>query len=484
MTIILDNPDVIIIQKIKNMSNNKPLSFLSIVLITIVSVDSIRNLPATAIFGSQIFFFFIGACFLFLLPCAFISAELSAHESVQKSNQGGIYYWLKAAFGDNIAFVGIWFQWLENVIWYPAILSFIAGTLAYIVSPESAANLTNNKFYILGVILIIFWSLTFINLRGIKLTAKISNLCTIFGLILPMGIIILLGLNWLMSDNPSQITLTTQSLMPDFTNKNLWISLTGIILSFSGIEIATVYVRDIENPKQKFPKALLIATFIIAATLLLGSLAIAVAVPNHEINLISGIMQALDIFLSKYQLNYLLPVMGCMVVLGAIGSVLNWIIAPTTGLHMAAVDGRMPKIFTQENQHKAPAPLLLLQAIFTSVLSTIYLLLPSINSAYWLLTVLASQIYMFMYLLMFAAAIKLRKTYKNTEDNFTIGKSYISTYIVAIVGMIGCIITIIAGFIPPDSMNIGSHAYYEALLVFGLLILSLPPFVINRYNFK
>ena len=466
------------------MSSPKPLSLLSIVLITIVSVDSIRNLPATAIFGSQIFFFFIAACLLFLLPCAFISAELSAHESQQKSNHGGIYYWLKAAFGEKIAFVGIWFQWLENVIWYPAILSFIAGTLAYIISPDNPGYLTSNRHYILIVILMIFWVLTFVNMKGLKLTAKISNLCTIFGLIVPMTIIILLGLNWIMSDSVNQISITSASLIPDFSNKNIWVSLTGIILSFSGIEIATVYVRDIDNPKQKFPKALFIATFVIATTLLLGSLAIAVSVPNKEINLISGIMQAMDIFLSKHHLNYLLPVMGGMVVLGGIGSLLNWIIAPTTGLHMAAVDGLMPKIFTRENKYKAPSPLLLLQAILTTVLSTIYLLLPSINSAYWLLTVLASQIYMFMYILMFAAAIKLRKTYKTSDHTFTIGKSYLSTYITATIGIVGCVITIIAGFIPPESMDIGSDKYYECLLVLGLIILALPPFIINKFNYR
>ncbi|MBP9722667.1 MAG: amino acid permease [Gammaproteobacteria bacterium] len=463
-------------------NNKKPLSFLSIILITVVSVDSIRNLPATAIFGGQIFFFFLGACILFLLPCAFISAELSAHES--SSNEGGIYYWLKEAFGDQVAFIGIWFQWLENVIFYPAILSFVAGTLAYIISPSNALELSANKNYILIVILSIFWLLTLINLYGIKLTARISNLCTIFGLLLPMSIIILLGLDWIISGNNIQIPLSISSLWPDFTNQNLWVSLTGIILSFSGIEIATVYVRDIEKPKQKFPKAIIISTFIIASTLLLGSLSIAVSVPTAEINLIAGIMQALEIFLHKHNMITFLPIMGIMVVLGAIGCVLNWIIAPTTGLHMAAMDGLMPKVFKLENKYKAPYPLLLLQAILTSLLTAVYLLLPSINGAYWLLTVLASQIYMLMYLMMFAAAIKLRKTYKNTDKNFTIGKHHYSTYIVASIGVLGCLITIVSGFIPPESMNIGSVLNYEALLFSGLIILSLPPFIINKINNK
>lgn len=467
-------------QSINNKNNKKPLSLLSIILITIVSVDSVRNLPATAIFGSQIFFFFIGALILFLLPCAFISAELSAHES--EKNQGGIYYWLKEAFGSNIAFVGIWFQWLENVIFYPAILSFVAGTLAYIIYPDNPALLNNNKYYILFVILSIFWLLTFINIMGLRLTSKISNFCTIIGLIIPMAIIISLGLDWIVTGNTSQIVINSSSILPDFTNQNLWVSLTGIILSFSGIEIATVYVRDINKPQQQFPKALLFSTFIIATTLLLGALAIAVSVPNKEINLISGIMQALEIFLSKYNMTSLLPFMGGMVVLGGIGSVLNWIIAPTTGLHMAAMDGLMPKIFKHENKYKAPVPLLILQASLTSVLAVVYLLLPSINGAYWLLTVLASQIYMFMYILMFLAAIKLRKTYRKSERTFTIGKSHMSTYLTASMGILGCVITIIAGFIPPESMSIGSNFYYESLLILGLIILSLPPFVINKIN--
>lgn len=465
-----------------NPTNKKPLTLLSLVFITIVSVDSIRNLPATAIFGGQIFFFFIGACILFLIPCALISAELSAHEA--SNDEGGIYFWLKTAFGDEIAFIGIWFQWLENVIFYPAILSFVAGTLAYIIMPENANILTSNKYYILSVVIGIFWLLTFINMRGIQLTAFFSNICTIFGLLLPMGIIIYLGLYWILTDNPIQISFDRNSLLPDFSNKNLWVSLTGIILSFSGIEIATVYVRDIQEPKKQFPKALFIATIVIATTLLLGSLAIAISVPRNEINLISGIMQALEIFLAKYDMLAYMPVMGAMVILGGIGSVLNWIIAPTTGLHMAAMDGLMPEVFKKENKYKAPTPLLLLQAILTTVLTIVYLLLPSINAAYWLLTVLASQVYMLMYIMMFVAAIKLRKTYPSSEHTFTISKSHIPTYIIACVGILGCIITIIAGFVPPDNMGIDSTHYYESLLVSGLIVLSLPPFIINHLNRK
>ena len=98
------------------------LTLFSLVLITVGSVDSIRNLPGTALFGSQLVAFFILGALFFLIPTALVSAELSACEGLD----GGIYVWVKKAFGKNIGFLAIWLQWIENVIWYPALLSFVA----------------------------------------------------------------------------------------------------------------------------------------------------------------------------------------------------------------------------------------------------------------------------------------------------------------------------------------------------------------------
>src|SRR6516164_3994438 len=103
----------------------KALSLLSLVMITVGSVDSIRNLPATALFGSSLIFFFILGAIFFLIPTALVSAELSS----AWAKQGGIYVWVKEAFGEKCGFLAIWFQWIENVIWYPTILSFVAGTV-------------------------------------------------------------------------------------------------------------------------------------------------------------------------------------------------------------------------------------------------------------------------------------------------------------------------------------------------------------------
>ena len=130
---------------INNMDNKKTfahkLTVFSLVMITVGSVDSIRNLPATALFGSSLIFFFLFAALFFLIPSALVSAELSA----AWPEQGGIYVWVKKAFGQQIGFLTIWFQWIENVVWYPTILSFTAGTLGYLISP----NLANDKIFLI-----------------------------------------------------------------------------------------------------------------------------------------------------------------------------------------------------------------------------------------------------------------------------------------------------------------------------------------------
>src|ERR1700741_5350973 len=89
-------------------------TFALVMLIT-GAIDSIRNLPATALFGSTLIFFFIFSALIFLIPVALISAELS---STWSEEEGGIYSWVKHAFGENIAFFTIWLQWINTLVWY------------------------------------------------------------------------------------------------------------------------------------------------------------------------------------------------------------------------------------------------------------------------------------------------------------------------------------------------------------------------------
>ncbi|WP_419419575.1 APC family permease [Legionella sp. D16C41] len=450
-------------------SNKHVLSIFSLTMITVGSVDSIRNLPATALFGSQlIFFFFFGALF-FLIPTALVSAELASGWA----QQGGIYVWVKEAFGKKAGFLAIWLQWIENVIWYPTILSFVAGTIGYLINPL----LVTNSLFLWLVITISFWIVTWINIRGMKSAALFSNICAISGLIIPMTLIIALGIVWLAGGNPSQVQFNLHSILPQWNEKSLWVSLTAIMMSFCGIEIATVHANDVHNPQYAFPRALIFSVLIILVTLILGSLAIAIVLPNQEINLVAGIMQAFDAFFARYNLLWVMPVIALMLIMGGLGGVSNWIIAPTKGLMVAAAEGNLPEIFRRSNANGAPVVILITQAIIVTVLSALFLFMPSVNGSYWLLTALAAQLYMLMYLLMFAAALKLRISYPKQPRLFKIPGGLFGMVFIAGIGIIGVLVTLMVSFMPPDNINIGSVTRYELTLVIGLIIMCLPPFI-------
>lgn len=445
------------------------LTVFTLTMITVGSVDSIRNLPATALFGSQLISYFILGALFFLIPTALVSAELSSGWP----KEGGIYIWVKEAFGNKLGFLAIWLQWIENVIWYPTLLSFVGGTLAYLINPA----LVENRYFLWSIIVTSFWGATYVNLRGMRSSAFFSNICAMFGLLLPMGLIIGLGSTWLLAGHPSNIELSFSHILPQWGDSSMCVSLTAIMMSFCGIEIATVHANDVENPQKAFPMALVYSVGIILFTLVLGSLSIAVVLPRAEINLVAGIMQAFDAFFARYHLEWFIPVIAIMLILGGLGNVSNWIIAPTKGLMVAAKDGNLPPFFQRQNRHGAPVVMLILQALIVTILSTLFLFMPSVNGSYWLLTALAAQLYMLMYFLMFITAIVLRFKQPEQHRVFHIPGGFLGLLIVSLIGMVGVTVTFLVSFMPPEGINVGSTGRYEMTLIVGLILMCSPPFI-------
>ena len=55
-------------------------------------------------------------------------------------------------------------------------------------------------------------------------------------------------------------------------------------------------------------------------------------------------------------------------------------------------------------------------------------------------------------------------------------------WVVGVLGILACVGAIMLGFVPPAQIMVGSLWRYEVILVCGILVLGLPPFII--YNYK
>ena len=127
------------------------------------------------------------------------------------------------------------------------------------------------------------------------------------------------------------------------------------------MELATVHVRYVTNAQQVFPRALMISVIFILFTMVFGSLAIAIVLPHDQINLVNGIMQAFDAFLSAYHLQALLPMLTVLIFLGTLGGIINWIISPAKGFVACSAKWVFPRYFAEENS-RVPARMLFLRS--------------------------------------------------------------------------------------------------------------------------
>ncbi|MBF8263818.1 MAG: putative transporter [Parachlamydiales bacterium] len=450
-----------------------PRRFMNIYLLALLNLSvmtSLRNLPIVSHYGYGLIFFYAVVAIGFLFPCALISAELATGWS----RTGGIYIWVREAFGPKWGFFAVWMQWIHNVTWFPAILSFSAVTLAYIINPA----LAENKLYLISAILGGFWGTTLFNCLGLKISSWFSALGVIAGTILPGLIIIGLGMLYLALGHPMQIQFTARSLIPPLDDIQNIVFLAGLFLAFGGLEVTAVHAREVQNPQRNFPRAILMASGIALLLYIAGALSIALVIPTSEINLVAGLMDAFQVFFADYHMSYLLTPIAIMIIFGAVGELNAWIIGPVRALHATSKHGDLPPVFQKLNKHGVPSNLLYFQGVVVTVATFVFMFMPSASSAFWILSAMSVQIYLVMYVLMFLAAIKLRYSHNHVIRPYRIPYNMPGIWLTGGIGIISSVFAFAIGFVPPGQFETGSLLFYEGFLTFGIITMAAIPLII------
>ncbi len=221
---------------------------------------------------------------------------------------------------------------------------------------------------------------------------------------------------------------------------------------------------------------------IILVLFCLGSLAIAIVVPKGEISLVAGLMQAFTALFQRFHMAWALPYMAVLVAVGAIAMLSTWIIGPCQGLIDPAKDGALPPLFHKESKHGVPVALLVVQTVLASLFLLIFIMVPNVNSSYWMLTALASQVVVIMYFLVFAAALRLRYSHKEMPRPFKVPGGNGFMWLLCGIGILACLFTFIIGFVPPSNIKSGSVFKHELIIIVGILILVLPPLIIPLFR--
>ncbi|WP_067531221.1 APC family permease [Nocardia crassostreae] len=446
------------------------ISWVTLALMTTSSVASLRASPTMAVYGLACVFLYLVPALLFLLPTAFVAAELASGWA------GGVYKWVGEGISQPMGFLAVWCQFAMTIFYYPSLLAYVASTFAYIINPSLAAN----GVYVAIVIITIYWAAVFVSSQGTKTVAGLSSMGLIIGTLIPGALLVILGFVFLAQGNEPAAPMDAAHLLPAWTGLASLVLIVNNFLSYAGMEMNAVHVSSLRDPGKEYPRAMALAVALVLVIFIVPAVVISWVVPSQNLSLTAGVMQAFDGFFNHFGIGFLTPILGVMLVAAALGGMLTWLAGPSKGLLLIGrTEGYLPPVLTRLNKHGVQQNMLVAQGVVTTLLALLYAFIPNVSSAYWILSVITTQVYLIMYVLMFIAAIRLRR---NQPDH---PRGYRAPALIALCGLgtVSSVAAFLIGFVPPSQYGSGNSLTYILVIGLGMGIVGLLiPFLFLKFR--
>jgi len=320
---------------------------------------------------------------------------------------------------------------------------------------------------------VVFWTAVFVSSRGgVSAIAKLASNGLVIGTLIPGALLVILGVVFLAQGNSSAAPMNASHLLPAWTGIASLVLIVNNFLAYSGMEMNAVHVSSLRRPSSEFPKAMFLAIGLVLLIFILPALAISWVVPAQQLSLTAGVMQAFSSFFSHFGVERLVPLVALALVCASLGGMLTWLAGPSKGLVLIAQrEGYMPPFLQQVNEHGVPVHLLVIQGVVTTVIGLMYALIPSVSSAYWILSVMTTQVYLIMYVLMFIAARRLRRNQPQVPRGFR--APWLT--LLCVVGGAASVAAFLIGFVPPSQFGKGNAGAYTLLILAGTGLIGVLP---------
>lgn len=443
-------------------------------ILIVTNIVSMRGLASQAEYGYTSIFYYVFAALVFLVPYSLVCAELAS----TWTKSGGLFRWVSEGLGPKWGWAAMYYDWQMVVIWFPAVLMFGAVTLAYIFWPETFdSKLASNVIYTLIVVLGVYWIANFNSLRGQAYANKLSTLGGLFGTIIPAAVLIIMGIIYLATGNHIFID-SHQPFWPDFSKFSTIVLAASIFLFFAGMEMQAVHVPSMKDPARSFPKAVFFAVLIILAVFIFGTLAIGFVIPQKDISLLASLLVAYNQLFASIHCEWLGHIIAVFLTFGVIGQVSCVIVAPSSGMLSVGKAGYLPRSLQKTNKNGVQTSILWIQGIMVSILALVLVVLPSVQSAYQILSQMSTIIYLTMVFIIYFAFLRLRRTEPNVKRGFRVPGGNFGKWLVTGVGLLGALVAMVLSFVPPSQINTGSPVTYVVILILGSAFFIAVPFVV------
>lgn len=382
----------------------KKVSLWKSVLFTICSILVLDTLVAPAIIGVSSITIWIITAVVFFIPYGLISAELGA----AYPDDGGIYSWVHRAFGEGPAVITGWYYWVNVAFWMPAVFIAFASWISSIFFPDAS------PWILCGIAVFMCWVIVYIGIRGVDLSVTVTNIAAVckVAVLLIFGTlgIVYAAKNGLAND------FSLKSFVPSFGNTTQYIA--AIVYNLLGFELIGSIGSKIENPGKTIPKMTIVAGVIITALYVFGNFGILAAIPAGEIDSADGFFVALQELCSAFgpASNAVFVVIIVVSALTLVSNMVSWSMGANEVLAASELDKRSRLLGARSEKYGTPSGLYIIMGIISTALLILnFSLSGDANDVFWTILSFSFVIFMLPYLVMFPAAVKLRKADPETE---------------------------------------------------------------------
>lgn len=379
----------------------RELGLRDVVLLYAVAAVSLQWLSTAAQTGPASLMLWLLALLAYFVPSGLAVMELSS----RYDGEGGLYIWIKQAFGEGHGFVAAWCYVVSNLVFFPTLLLFVAGCAGHVAAlawPGIGESLLFQAAVSLGVL----WLVVGVNIVGLKVAKRLTNACA---LAMGMVLCLLVGAALLCAVRWGSATTFAGQLVPDLSEPLLVKSFATMMFALVGLELAPLMGSEIRESHRVIPRAIIIAGALIASFYLLGTLALLVALPAQHIGSIAGIPEAVTAVAERLDLAPWGVAVTALMVLASIGVLAAWVAASVRLPYVVGIERQLPAALGRLHPRwHTPHVALLASGVITSALVLLALAGASVGDAYQVLVDMTVTLTFIPIAYMFAALAVLR----------------------------------------------------------------------------
>ena len=373
-----------------------------------ITLDSVATVAASGWRGIGVF---VVLAVLFYAPYGFITAELGS----AWPQEGGIYVWIREAYGERVGAVCAWFYWVNLAYWAPAVFVIFAGTVRAAFWP--AMSRTWEELIVIGLL----WLVVAVGILPLRLTTWVNN-ASAAAKIVVLAAAGLVGLV-LVARHGAANPLGATELMP---GAGIGLAAIAVIISnFCGFEVMSSVAGAVKDPRRDIPRMILIAGLAIVGTQVAGMAGILAALPLQELSIVSGIADAMRLSFDRVLGGGATAAYDVVIVLllfTFVGTMVTWSTGANHSINVTGLDRSAPAVFGHVNRRFGTPDyaFVLMAAVATALTIVNYALFGGNQTIFWTIFSLSSIVFMAPYTLMFPALLVLRRKRPDTPRPYRV----------------------------------------------------------------